>query len=150
MVDLRPRPADTLYWSTDKGASDPYRKLTCVICGMPQDLYILTNSAWVFCRWADQGSALSIRRNSCQWITSESVFILKSLRGCIQLCFLHLSSGVSLMDSFWFEFTYPLFSPTPTPSLFFVLSLHRSGHLQDGVVCDEDARGRVNAGEEDG
>lgn len=30
------------------------------------------------------------------------------------------------------------------------LSLHLSGHLQDGVVRDEDARGRINAREEDG
>lgn len=72
---------------------------------------------------------------------------------------LHSSFRVSL-SSYWLSLTRflefifcssssPLNHISPFLFLFLCLSLHPSGHLQDGVICDEDARGRVHARKED-
>lgn len=135
------------------------------------DLILQPHRSYVgICAKAAQGAALSIRSNKCQWIMwtlRKAVYQhLESCSGFIfQFGVLVLSCWVSLMGPCWLEFTYlsvllpsptqpPTLSlsiiPSLTPALCLALSLRLSGHLQDGVIRDEDARGWVHAREEDG
>lgn len=82
--------------------------------------------------------------SACPASPKTSFFILGSA--------VHFLPAGSPQHASWRPF--PAFSPphliTFLPFLFLCLSLHPLGHLQDGVIRDEDARGRVHAREEDG